>query len=204
MKIGILGAGNVGGNLGQAWAAHGHEIVFGVRDPQSAKVRSLLNKIGRNARAASVSEAASFGEVIVLAVNWSAVPDVLHNAGDLSGKILVDATNRITPGASDRAPSAAEHVAELAPGTRVVKAFNTIGADHFTNPWIGSESASMFICGDDADAKAIVAGLAQELGFDVVDAGPLSNAHLLESLALLWIRLSRSLGRNIGFKLLRG
>lgn len=201
MKIGILGAGNVGGNLGRLWAARGHEIVFGVRDPKGDKIRALLGTIGGSARAASIRDAAAFGEAVVLAVPWAAVQETLGQTDDWSGKILIDGTNRFTAG---RAASGAEEIAGLAPGARVVKAFNTIGAELLASPRFATQSATMFICGDDAQAKSVVASLAEELGFEVVDAGPLSSAGMLESLARLWVSLARGgLGRNIAFKLLR-
>ncbi|MBI3762926.1 MAG: NADPH-dependent F420 reductase [Chloroflexi bacterium] len=203
MRIGILGAGNVGGNLGKAWATQGHDVFFGVRDPRGEKVRALLATIGSQARAGNPAEAVAFGEVIVLAVSWAGVAEVLRQAGDLTGKIVVDATNRLAPPTPGSAPSAGEEVARLAPGARVVKAFNSIGAELLAGPQFGDQRPSMFICGDDAAAKTTVAQLADQIGFDVVDAGSLANAGLLESLAVLWIRLSRSEGRDIAFKLLR-
>jgi predicted dinucleotide-binding enzyme len=93
MKIGVIGAGNVGGTLGKAWVRKGHEVVFGVRDPQREKVQDLLKDIGSKAHAGSVAEAAAFGEVVVLAVPWSAARDAIQKAGDLSGKVVVDVTN---------------------------------------------------------------------------------------------------------------
>ena len=86
-----------------------------------------------------------------------------------------------------------------------MKAFNTIGAENMLNPQFGSMIASMLICGDDPGAKSIVSKLAEEIGFEAIDAGPLSNARLLEPFALLWIYLAvkQGLGRNIAFKLLR-
>ncbi len=204
MKIGILGTGHVGGNLGRLWAALGHDVVFGVRDMNSQKVKALLASSGGAAQAESMPDAATFGDVVVLAVPWRAVPETLAQAGDLTGKVLVDATNRIGQPALAGAASGGEEVAGLAPGAKVVKAFNTIGAEHYSNPRFGSQTASMFICGDDAGAKSTVAQLAEQLGFEVVDAGPLAGAAMLESLAGLWVSLTRGgLGREIAFKLLK-
>ncbi|MBI2468125.1 MAG: NAD(P)-binding domain-containing protein, partial [Candidatus Rokubacteria bacterium] len=97
MKIAIIGAGNVGGTLGTAWAAKGHDVVFGVRDPREAKVQELLRATGGKARAASVREAAAAAELVLLATPWGAAQDALRAAGDLKGKILVDATNPLKP-----------------------------------------------------------------------------------------------------------
>jgi len=209
MRIGIIGAGNVGGNLGKVWAGKGHEVMFGVRDPQSPKVRALVGGLGEPARAGGVKEAAAFGEVVVLTTPWPATQEAIQAAGDLAGKILMDCTNPVKPDLTGlslgQTTSAAEEIARWAPGARVVKAFNTIGAQQMLNPQFGSQAASMFICGDDAAAKSVVARLTEESGFEVVDAGPLSNARLLEPLAMLWIYLAvkQGLGTEIAFKLLR-
>jgi 8-hydroxy-5-deazaflavin:NADPH oxidoreductase len=210
MKIGIIGSGNVGSALGKIWAAIGHDIVFGVRDPQDSKVRALVSSLGGTARAASVKEAAAHGEVVTLATPWPATQDALEAAGNLGGKILVDCTNPLAPDLSGLTvgltTSAGEEVARWAKGAKVVKAFNTIGAQNFSSPKFGSVAATMFICGDDANAKTVVSKLAVEMGFDAVDAGPLSNSRLIEPLALLWIDLAynRGLGpTSHAFKLLR-
>jgi len=200
MNIGIIGAGSVGGGLGKAWAARGHRVLFGVRDPHKDSVLALLAEAGPNAAAGSVADAVAFGEVIVLAVGWGVVEDVLMSVSSWDGKVLIDATNRF----EQAQRSAAEDVAVLAAGARVVKAFNTIGAEHFAAPQFGPVAASMFICGDDPAALSAVAELAAELGFDPVDCGPLSNAMMLEAMAWLWVYLARAkTGRDIAFALLR-
>jgi 8-hydroxy-5-deazaflavin:NADPH oxidoreductase len=210
MRIGILGAGNVGGALGKLWAAKGHEIVFGVTNAADAKYKDLLKSVQGKACTGTVKDAASFGEAVVLAVPWRSAADAIGVAGDLSGKVLIDCTNPLSPDLSSlvvgTTNSAAEEVARWAKGARVVKAFNTIGAENFGNPKFGSESASMFICGDHQESKAVVASMARELGFEVVDAGPLTASRMLEPLALLWIHLAFKQGfgsTGHAFKLLR-
>ena len=199
MKIGIIGAGSVGGQLGKLWAAQGHRVMFGVRDPRKDTVRALV--ADEHIQVGSLADAVAFGELVVLAVPWPAAAEVIASAGDWSGKIVIDATNRFGPNGD---ASAAEDVAKLAAGASVVKAFNTIGAEHLADPTFGDTRATMFICGDDAAAKSVVATLAGELGFETVDAGPLGNAALLESLARLWVYLARNVtGRDVAFKLLR-
>jgi len=207
MRIAIIGVGNVGGNLGRLWAASGHEISFGVRDAQAEKVQVLLKESGPTASARSVADAVSSAEVVVLAVPWDVAEEVVRGT-DLRGKILVDATNPIAPGlelATDHTTCGAELVARWAPDARVVKAFNTIGADNLADPTFGDQHATMFVCGDEPEAKRIVQSLSEELGFEAVDAGPLANARLLEPMAMLWIRLAlaEGFGRDIAFKLLR-
>lgn len=195
MRIAILGAGRVGRALGTGWAARGHEVVYGVRDPSDPRHAGL-----RSVEAPGT--AARDADVLVLALPWPAVSDVLAQV-ETVGKVVVDATNPIgTPDPAGR--SGAERVAELAPGARVVKAFNTVGFETMADTAYPGGTPLMLVAGDDADAKETVLDLAASLGFDAVDAGPLEAARDLERLAVLWIRLARgALGREIAFALLR-
>jgi predicted dinucleotide-binding enzyme len=93
MRIGIIGAGNVGGTLGRAWAANGHEVRFGVPNPTAPKIADLLKATGGKATAGSVAEAAAHGEVVVLATPWAATENAVRQAGNLDGKIILDCTN---------------------------------------------------------------------------------------------------------------
>ena len=208
MNIGIIGSGNVGGTLGMVWAGRGHQILFSYsRDPK--KLEGLVASAGTNASAGSPAEAAQFGEVVALAVPWPAVDDALQAAGSLAGKILIDCTNPLKGDLSGleigHTTSAAEEIARRAPGARVVKAFNSIGAANMANPVFGAQRASMFFCGDDAAAKTMVARLLEEIGFEPVDAGALVIARLLEPLAMLWIHLAygRGMGPDFAFKLVQ-
>lgn len=209
MNIAILGAGNVGGALGKGWAAKGHSIYYGVPDPQSEKVQALLKSIGKNVRAGSVHDAAASAQIIVLATPWPVTHDAVLAAGKLNAKIIIDCTNPLEPDLSGLAighnTSAAEQIALLAVGAHVVKAFNTTGAGNMANTHYGNNEVTMCIAGDDTAAKSTVAKLAQDLGFEAIDAGPLKNARLLEPFAMLWIYLAikQGLGANIAFKLLR-
>jgi len=207
MKIGILGTGNVGRSLAKPWADKGHEIVFGSRDPE--KALEIAESMGKNVCSATYEEAAKWGDVVVLATTYTATQDILKAVGDLTGKILVDCTNPIAPGLSGlmigQTTSAGEEIAKITPSAKVVKAFNSMGVGNIANLQFGSETASTFICGDDEEAKSIVRSLGEDIGFDVVDTGPLSNARLLEPLAMLWIYLAfkYGMGQEIAFKLLR-
>lgn len=207
MRIAVIGIGMVGGTLGRRWAREGHEVMFGVREPSSEKVGQLLADSGENARAGTVAEAATFGEVVVLATPWKGTQDAIRSAGDLNGKVLLDCANPLKADMSglEAEPSAAEQVASWAPGAKVVKIFNTTGFKNMDNPRFGDDRATMFYCGDDSEAKKVAARLAEDLGFEAVDAGPLSEARSLEYLALLWIHLAygQKMGPGIAFKLLR-
>ena len=154
-----------------------------------------------------LNQAAS-AEVGVLAVPWSAVKDALSAAGSLQGKILVDATNPLTPNlelALGFSNSAGETVARLAPGARVVKAFNTTGAENMAKAREFASRPMMSVAGDDAEAKVIVIKLAEELGFEAIDAGALKAARLLEPLAMFWIKqaYAQKFGTNFAFTLTR-
>lgn len=209
MKIGIIGAGNVGSALARGWIAKGHEVKFGVPDPAANKIGALLVELGTQATAGSVAEAAGFGAVVALAVPWQAAQDAVQNMGSLSGKILLDCTNPIKADFSGleigHTTSAGEMVAQWAAGANVVKIFNTTGANIMADSQFGAQLPVMFYCGDDAGAKKVGAQLASELGFDPVDAGPLTQAAQLEAAAWLWITmaLKYGAGTNMAFALLK-
>lgn len=199
MKIGVIGTGYMGSGLGKLWAARGHDVSFGSREP--ARAQTLAGSVGTQARGGSVRDAATFGEAVLLAVPWRAVQGTLDAVGPLDGRILIDCTNPLTPdymtllvGHTD---SGAEQIARRAPGARVVKAFNHIYAQIIhTTPRFGAQNATVFYCGDDAAAKETVAGLAADIGFEPVDAGPLNHARYLEPVAELMVQLAYGLGQG--------
>jgi predicted dinucleotide-binding enzyme len=205
MKIAVIGMGSVGGTLGRRWGEVGHAVTFGVRKPNDPKVAAGAGE----ARLSTVAGAAADAEVVVLAVPWEALKDAIASAGDLAGKVLLDCTNPLSPGLSGlevgHTTSGAEEVARLAPRARVVKIFNTTGANNMADPDYGGTRATMLYAGDDADAKSIAASLARDLGFDPVDLGPLSSARLLEPFALTWIWLAhrQKLGRDFVLQIVR-
>src|SRR5258707_7420556 len=208
MRLAILGTGSVGGTLGRRWSALGHEVCFGSRDPQSARVRALLQAVGSTARAAGLREAVADAEVVVLATPADAHEAVLRAAGGLEGRIVIDATNPLKPGLAGLAvgpdSSGAEALARLARGARVYKALNQTGWEIMADPVFPGGRAVMFVAGDEPEGKAIVLGLVAALGFEAVDAGGLAAARWLEPLALLWIRttIRDRDGRHTAFGLL--
>jgi len=212
MKLAIIGAGNVGGALGLAWAQKaGHDICFGVRDPKADKTQTLLRKLGGKARTASPAEAATFADIIVLATPWPATEAAIRSMGSLQGKILLDATNPLSKGPAGIAleightTSGGEMVQSWAAGSSVYKTLNSTGFGNMANPIFNGEKSVMFVAGDDEANKPKVLALVGELGFDVVDVGPLRIARLLEPHAMLWIHLAlvRGLGRDWAFAMLR-
>jgi predicted dinucleotide-binding enzyme len=205
VNIGVLGAGNVGGALGGLWAARGHRIRFARRRVAEGVPASVSSG---DVAVTDVAAAVEFGDAVLLATPWGVTQEVLRAAGDFGGRLLIDATNPIAPGPSlavGFSTSGGEEVAGWARGARVVKCFNSLGADGFARPGTGADQASMFYCGDDGAAKSVVRQLGEELGFDMVDCGALSQARYLEPLAMLWITLAmqQGYGRDIAMKLLR-
>lgn len=203
MKIGIIGAGNIGGSLGSRWAESGHDIVYGARDPDSAKTKAALAESGPDARAVSLAEAAAFGEVVVIAIPASAVPETLPQLGNLSGKVVIDTANDARHARPDDSASMSIYIARQLPGARVVKAFNTMSWETIRNPIFAGEAATCFVCGDDATAKATVMAMASELGLETADIGPLSLAPRLDDLLLLFVAVAQNYGRGIAFKVLK-
>jgi NADPH-dependent F420 reductase len=209
MKIGVIGSGTVGGTLGSRWAKSGHQVVFGSRHPGSDEMKKLVEAAGPTASTGSFAEVVAASDVVLLATPWEVTQAVVQGLRGVRGKVLIDATNPLLPDltgmvyGSDN--SGAEMVQRWAPDARVVKAFNTVGNNIMANPDFGADKPVLFYCGDDVAAKSIVKELAIGLGFDAEDAGPLTQARLLEPFALLWISLAllHGYGREIAFKFLR-
>ena len=204
MRIGIIGAGNVGGALARGWSRAGHAIALGVRDPGAASVAALAAAAG--AEVLSPADAAATAEIVTLALPWNAVEDALRGL-DLAGKTVIDATNPLAMGPGglglDRgfATSGGEAVAAWAPGARVVKTLNQVGAEVMAEAASFAHPPVMFMAGDHAAAKATVAGLLADLGFEPLDAGGLDRARLLEPFGMVWINqaLLRGKGRDWAF-----
>jgi predicted dinucleotide-binding enzyme len=147
-------------------------------------------------------------DIVVLCTPWQGTQQAVQSSGDLSGKVVIDCTNPLTPDVAGlevgHTTSGAEQVAQWASGARVCKAMNQIGAPMMDGPQLPSTPV-MFVCGDDEGAKSLTTGLVTELGFEAVDVGDLTLARLLEPYALLWIHLALrcGFGTNFGFGLLR-
>lgn len=205
MDIVIVGAGNVGRALAGSWAKTGHQVTMGVRDPGKSELAELKKQGIGVVKAAG---AANIAKIIVLATPWGAVEAALKDLGPLTGKIIIDATNPLTRDfalAVGHTDSAGETVARLAPGARVVKAFNTTGFGNMADSHYPGGKLMMAVAGDDAEAKKTVMQLAADLGFEPIDTGPLSMSRYLEPMAMVWIKCAmvQKMGRDFGFAVLR-
>ena len=208
MKISILGAGSVGSTLGKGWANKGHEVFFGVRHPNDEKTQNLVEEIGSNARAGTNDEAIAFGDVVILALPWQVVSEVLTTS-DVSDKIIIDATNPLKPDFSGLEigfdTSGAEKVAQWAKGAKVFKSFNQTGWENMANPSYNGKPSVMLVCGDDESAKKTVLQLVSDIGFEAIDAGKLEAARLIEPFGMTWIHLAmkQGLGRDWALQIVR-
>jgi len=195
--------------LAGAWAAKGHAVMIGSRNPAAARSRQE----GRDPRiqVGTVRDAVAFGNVVLLAAPWEFVEAAIRGAGSFRGKILIDCTNSFAvgtggPAMRSGAPlSAAEEVAGWAAGSAVFKAFNSIYWENLANPVIGEEPLCCFFCGEDGEDKSIVERLIRDAGFAPIDAGPLLSARYLEPLAFLWMQLAfeQGMGTDIALTLTR-
>lgn len=191
--IAMIGTGSVGGALGPRFAGLGERIVYGSRTPDAERIAALVERTGAGTKALAPEAAARACSTIVLAVPFSAVESMLRSFGNLDGKLIIDVTNPL--GVSEGrevaievpAGSGGELVQSLAPGARVVKAFNTIYYTVMAVPETAGGPVSVLISGDDAAAKAVVAKLATGIGFEPVDVGGLRTARYTEAMALLLV-----------------
>jgi predicted dinucleotide-binding enzyme len=196
MKIGILGSGLMGGKLGTLFARAGHEVVFSYARSEQ-KLRKLAREAQGNARAGTPAEAAGGSDALLLAVHWSRVDDVLKEAGDVAGKVIVSCSlpmNAANTGlVVAHTSSGAEALAKKVPKARVVSAFNTVPSEVLFGVFEArrkSDRPSLVYCGDDSGSKKIAAGLIRDVGFDPVDAGLLRIARYTEPFALLVAELA--------------
>jgi 8-hydroxy-5-deazaflavin:NADPH oxidoreductase len=177
MKIGVVGAGGIGGTIGTLWAQAGHEVLFSSRNPD--KLTDLVTTAGANAKAGSIAEAAAFGDVIFLAVYYWTTDEAIAACGNIDGKILIDATNPYvrTDGNIHRVPgvSSGLELAAKLPKVHVVKAYNTLPTATFATEHHRADPYALFYCGDDTTAKATVDRLIADSGFAGVDIGKLDR-----------------------------
>ena len=185
MKIGIVGAGRIGGNLASLWAKQHHEVMLSYsRDP--AHLEQAASAIGARALTGSVRDAVEFGDVILFSVPWSRIDEVVEEMGDLDGKVVIDTTNQYGPNGVEELPdgkTAAQLNKERLKGAKYAKAFNTLtaGFQGAAAGRSGDERAAMFFCTDDDEARDTVKKLIREIGFAQVDVGGTADAAIMEA-----------------------
>jgi predicted dinucleotide-binding enzyme len=190
--IAVIGTGNVGAALGPEFAAQGHTIVYGHREPAREDVQALVARTAGNASVELPADAVVGADMVVLAVPGTSAVEITEGLGDLTGKILIDPTNPISreggqmshavpPGSSN-----GELIQAAAPGAFVVKAFNTLNWQQMVNPETAGGPITIMLAGDNAEAKARVAELVRGMDLDVVDVGGIHYAHVLEGMLIMW------------------
>jgi 8-hydroxy-5-deazaflavin:NADPH oxidoreductase len=196
MRIGILGSGLMGGKLGTLFARAGHEVVFSYTRREQ-KLKRLAREAEGNARAGTPGEAARDADALLLAVHWSRVDDVLKQAGDVTGKVIISCSLPMNADNTDlviaHTSSGAEALAKRVPKARVVSAFNTVPSEVLIGVFEARRKAtrpSLLYCGDDTSSKRVAAELIRNVGFDPVDVGPLRIARYTEPFALLVAELA--------------
>ncbi len=194
MKVGIIGSGVVAQILGAGFLKHGHEVALGTRDPAKLKDWAAKHK---GAAVKSFADTAGFGEVVVLAVGGQAAHEALKlaGAGALAGKTVIDATNPIGGGPpvngvlsffTPQNELLMEQLQKAYPNAHFVKAFNSVGNGQMVNPHFVGGRPTMFICGDDANAKTKVAQILDQFGWETEDMGAVEAARAIEPLCKLW------------------
>jgi predicted dinucleotide-binding enzyme len=214
MKIGILGSGDVGRKLADGFIELGHQVKIGSRDPRQSKLTEWIDKHDKEkASSGTFADTASFGELVVLATLWTGTADAIRLADsrNFASKIVIDVTNpldfingmppRLALGHTD---SAGETVQRMLPDSKVVKTFNIVGNPHMIRPDFPGGKPTMFICGNDDEAKKMVTDdILTRFGWETIDIGGIEGSRLLEPLALLWItHYFRTGNGNHAFKLL--
>lgn len=205
MRIAIIGTGNVGSALARGLKGKGHSLTLGARDPRSAEVQLLAAHTG--AAVATPAGAAAASELVVIALPWAAAETAVKALGDLAGKVVVDCMNPLgmvngalglTVGHST---SGGELVQDWLPGAQVVKTLNQVGAEIMVRKDHLPQRPVMFMAGNSETAKAQVAALLTQLGFEALDAGDITKARLLEPFGMVWINqaLMRGKGRHWAF-----
>lgn len=203
--IAIIGTGQVGAALGPAFAAQGHTVIYGSRDPSRASVSELLEKTGHGATAETPPTAAAGADIVVLAVPGLLVEDITNSLGDLSGKIIIDPTNPLNSSGGKLThavdSSNAEIIQNAAPDAFVVKAFNTLNWQTMIDPDESGGPVSIPLAGNSAEAKDTVAELVEGMGLEAIDVGTVENAHWVEGMLLLWINNRFGGGQSFDFHL---
>lgn len=202
MKIGVIGAGNIGGTIGKKWAEQGHEVIFGLRDPNALKYQQLLETIEGKAEAATIAEAVEQAEAVLFAIPSNAVEDTTAALGDkLDGKIIIDATNKFGQAVVNNLSTFQKH----APQAKLFRAFNYLGWENFAEPIISGMQADLFYCGNAGEAQPVVERLISDIGIRPVYIGDLDQAPVVDALLGLWFTLAvqQGRGRHLAFKMLK-
>jgi predicted dinucleotide-binding enzyme len=204
LNITVLGAGNIGGTIGRKWVNAGHQVTFGVNDPNGKNAQALRSELGDKVKISTVAEALNSNpDVVLLALPGAAAESTIAQyASQLDGRIIIDAANRM--GASTMNSFAA--LKEHAPQARIYRAFNTYGYENFANPEFNGVQADLFFCGTAGDSRATVEQLIAEVGLRPMYLGGVEQVGTVDSITGVWfaLALGQGKGRHLAFKVLEG
>lgn len=201
VRVAVLGAGNIGGTLGRKWVAAGHDVTFGVRDPQDARAQALRAEVGERAKIGPVDDALAAGDVVVMALPGGAMDETITRyAAQLDGKIIIDAANRM----SEPVRNSLATFQSRTPNAQVYRAFNSYGWENFAEPVFGGMAADLFYAGPDGESRAPVEQLITDVGLRPVWLGGADQVGLVDAVASLWfaLALGQRKGRHLAFKVL--
>jgi 8-hydroxy-5-deazaflavin:NADPH oxidoreductase len=202
IKIAVLGGGNIGGTLGSKWVAAGHQVVFGVNNPNGENARKLRGELGDHAKIATIAGALVINpDVVVLAIPGTAMDaTIAQYANQLDGKIVIDTANKMGASSFNSFAALQQHT----PHARIYRAFNTLGWENFANPLFDGIPADLFYCGTDGESRATVEQLIADIGLRPVSLGGVEQAGLVDSVLGLWFALAvgQGKGRHLAFKVL--
>jgi predicted dinucleotide-binding enzyme len=202
LNIAVLGAGRIGGTIGRKWAEAGHNVSFGVTDPNGPKSQALRAELGDKVTIGSAADALAAGDVVLVALPGVAVDQtVAEHTASLDGKVIIDAANKIGTGGP---PNSLATFQARTPNAHVYRAFNTLGWENFANPVINGVQADLFFCGPDGDDRKTVEQLISEVGLRPIWVGGPEEIERVDALLGLWFTLAagRGYGRHLAFKLL--
>ncbi|HLG72901.1 MAG TPA: NAD(P)-binding domain-containing protein [Chloroflexota bacterium] len=200
MNVAIIGAGNIGGTLARKLAGAGHHVSLGVRDV--AKAADLAAQIGQGTDVKSPAQAVAEADAVIFALPGGVMPDILGELSQaLAGKVLIDATNNLSPG---QPLNSIALLTEKAPTASVYRAFNTLGWENFANPMFGGTQADLFYCGPAGDPQKVAEDIIQGVGLRPVYVGGVDQTAVVDGVASLWFALvfGQKRPRRLAFRLL--
>jgi len=201
LKIAVLGAGNIGGTLGRKWSAAGHQVAFGVSDPNGPRSQALRAELGDRVKIGTVTDALEAGEVVVMALPGGAMEaTITTNAAQLDGCIIIDTANRMGGGPMNSLATFQAHT----PRAQVYRAFNTLGWENFADPLFSGIPADLFYCGPGGDSNDIITRMIEDIGLRPMYLGDNSQTDLVDAVGRIWFALvfGQHKSRHLAFKVL--
>lgn len=202
VTIAVLGAGNIGGTLGRKWSGTGHQVAFGVSDPNGKKAQALRTELGDKVKIGSVADVlGTRPDVVVMALPGAAMDATITTYGtELDGRILIDAANRMGGGPMNSFATFREHT----PQAHVFRAFNSLGWENFADPLFDGTAADLFYCGPDGEARTVIERLIADIGLRPMCLGGVEQVGLVDAVGSLWFALvfGQGKGRHLAFKVL--